>query len=250
VPIAFVGFDIAQLSPPLSLLQGFNLIGADGMNNVLALANQQFDLSFPEDFVEADYISVFGTGRPTASAAMAHVDEITVTVYGEMTSLVAAVEKVLPESRDTAMHDGGFRVFGASFVPKWNDYPQELQVRIDPSLFERVRPALDAMLPFRVKRTELDIRFTPGVSRVRDMHRVSALLYGTDVRLGPSNSWLFRDVAFEITTFRNYNPHVDDERPEQALLKCYLNGDNVGPAPSEIAELLWSRGILAGGLTS
>src|SRR5689334_6298410 len=59
VPIAFAGLAVGELNPPISLLQGFNLRGADGLNNIMALINKQFELGFSEDFTPADYAHIF-----------------------------------------------------------------------------------------------------------------------------------------------------------------------------------------------
>jgi hypothetical protein len=42
IPVGFLGIDLAQLGPPLSLLQGFNITSADTLNNLVALTNDQF----------------------------------------------------------------------------------------------------------------------------------------------------------------------------------------------------------------
>jgi len=42
VPVGFLGVDLNQLGPPLSLLQGFNITSSDTLNNLIALANEQF----------------------------------------------------------------------------------------------------------------------------------------------------------------------------------------------------------------
>ncbi len=45
VPVGFLGVDLAALSPPLSLLQGFNITSEEGLNNILALTNEVFQHS-------------------------------------------------------------------------------------------------------------------------------------------------------------------------------------------------------------
>jgi hypothetical protein len=60
VPIGMPGIDLAQLAPPLSLLQGFNLKSHEGLNNIIALLNSVFNCSYPPTFVEADFNSILG----------------------------------------------------------------------------------------------------------------------------------------------------------------------------------------------
>jgi hypothetical protein len=54
IPIG-IGIDIAQISPPLNLLQGFNVISEDSLNNIINIINKKFDFSFEENFTEKEY---------------------------------------------------------------------------------------------------------------------------------------------------------------------------------------------------
>src|SRR6266542_3423311 len=55
VPVGFHGIDLVALSPPLSLLQGFNISSEAGLNNIIALANEVFEHSHSETFTSDDY---------------------------------------------------------------------------------------------------------------------------------------------------------------------------------------------------
>ena len=57
IPVGF-GVDIGGIKPPLNLLQGFNVISADGLNNFIKIINDSCDFSFPESFDESDYTSI------------------------------------------------------------------------------------------------------------------------------------------------------------------------------------------------
>lgn len=57
VPVG-IGVDIGALKPPLSLLQGFNIISADSLNNFISIINTTFDVGFPESFSEKDYSEI------------------------------------------------------------------------------------------------------------------------------------------------------------------------------------------------
>src|SRR5262249_7788655 len=43
VPVGFLGVDLTTLSPPLSLLQGFNITSHSSLDNLIVLANEAFD---------------------------------------------------------------------------------------------------------------------------------------------------------------------------------------------------------------
>lgn len=58
IPVG-IGVNIAQLKPPLNLLQGFDITSADSLNNFVTVINKKFGLNFKEDFTETDYRQVF-----------------------------------------------------------------------------------------------------------------------------------------------------------------------------------------------
>lgn len=55
IPIGIDGVDIGSLKPPLNLLQGFNISNAEGLNNIIAVLNQEFDCSYRESFSDTDF---------------------------------------------------------------------------------------------------------------------------------------------------------------------------------------------------
>ena len=59
IPIAILGLELANVPPPLSLLQGFNINSAESLNNLLRVINSEFDTSFEQSFIEADFKNIF-----------------------------------------------------------------------------------------------------------------------------------------------------------------------------------------------
>ena len=55
IPIGIEGIDVGKLKPPLNLLQGFNISSADGINNIIAILNKEFNYAFEESFTQKDY---------------------------------------------------------------------------------------------------------------------------------------------------------------------------------------------------
>lgn len=79
IPIGINGAPIESLRPPLSLLQGFNIGSHAGLNNLIAVINQQYQLSFAEDFTETDYrelSSLTGMQRAALGSTLRFVDRI------------------------------------------------------------------------------------------------------------------------------------------------------------------------------
>lgn len=54
IPVG-IGVHIGELKAPLNLLQGFDILSHDSMNNFISVINKRFKLSFKEDFNKSDY---------------------------------------------------------------------------------------------------------------------------------------------------------------------------------------------------
>jgi hypothetical protein len=54
IPVG-IGIDIGALKAPLNLLQGFNIISGDSLNNFITVINKKFDYKFNEAFNSNDY---------------------------------------------------------------------------------------------------------------------------------------------------------------------------------------------------
>lgn len=75
IPIGIDGVDIGNLKPPLNLLQGFNITSADGLNNIIAVLNREFDCSYPESFSEDDFerLLAFSFGHQEVSEEVLNI---------------------------------------------------------------------------------------------------------------------------------------------------------------------------------
>ncbi len=54
IPVG-IGINIEELKAPLNLLQGFNILSCDSINNFISVINKKFSVSYKEDFDESDY---------------------------------------------------------------------------------------------------------------------------------------------------------------------------------------------------
>lgn len=60
IPIG-IGVNIEQLKPPLSLLQGFDIISPDSLNNIIKIINKKFETEFSYLFAEDTYNTIFAS---------------------------------------------------------------------------------------------------------------------------------------------------------------------------------------------
>lgn len=111
IPIGIDGVDIGSLKPPLNLLQGFNITSAEGLNNIIAVLNREFDCSYPESFSEDDFdrLRAFSFGRQEVTEEVLNIIDHVKMVFpnkmkldGKDISIVddpfSKLEKLLVES--------------------------------------------------------------------------------------------------------------------------------------------------------
>src|SRR5680860_242417 len=55
IPLGFDGINLEDITAPLNFLQGFNIKSSAGLNNLIAIINDEFDLTFPDIFDEKFY---------------------------------------------------------------------------------------------------------------------------------------------------------------------------------------------------
>jgi hypothetical protein len=83
VPVALEGVDLAEVGAPLQALQGFNIRGHEGLNNLISTANDVFEQAHPFTFEAEDYrylISLAKLGPMRALGKHAsHVDVISLS---------------------------------------------------------------------------------------------------------------------------------------------------------------------------
>lgn len=57
IPVG-IGIHIGELKAPLNLLQGFDVLSCDSLDNFISVINKKFSLSFKQSFDESDYASI------------------------------------------------------------------------------------------------------------------------------------------------------------------------------------------------
>lgn len=64
------------MKPPLNLLQGFNIISEDSLNNFISIVNEVFDYQFEESFTQADYTQFSQSILPVYSRSDIAFDDL------------------------------------------------------------------------------------------------------------------------------------------------------------------------------
>jgi len=58
VPVCLPGIDLNRITPPLSLLQGFNLHSHEALGNIARICNERFKMTIKESFAKEDFDTI------------------------------------------------------------------------------------------------------------------------------------------------------------------------------------------------
>jgi hypothetical protein len=252
VPVGLIGVDLNTVPPPLSLLQGFNIVGAAGLNNLIAVTNAVLSHQHLESFTDDEFRHVVGTP--------AVADGSTFGIHGALLD-----EFIVSNLRNTGGVKGGVelaaKVLEAEAVPFVSVFNgisaigilvTSSEVKGDPVLAVKTIP-----LALRLGRAlvtvgtplQLMLFFRPGIEREPRLHRVTAALHDAGVVLSErqdANSvegileW--NGIQFSVAREHSYG---DSDYMRRCFLHVRLHTDELSlETLSELVKLLFERGVL------
>jgi hypothetical protein len=223
IPIGALGIDLNNLRPPLSLLQGFNIKSADGLSNLIAVTNKEFEFSHSESFTADEYGTFLERGKVDVSDSSLtlrnHVAKIEVVLKrttglkAETTSEVVEAfrEYLAAQEIEHLVTSDNILLPGASVhYYKSSDSPI-FAVSIAPSKFDAVL----SLLQFVSTRTrgagltglEIDLDFVDAVAATTEFPEASSrLLTGGPFTLGRKGTFRFRGFEFGFTRYLHVTP--------------------------------------------
>lgn len=244
IPIGIPGVDLGVLSPPMSLLQGFNIISPESLDNLLVLMNKEFGHAHDGKFTQDEYNLIFGQARqrvdPLLREFVEWIDHVQVTMRLPFDTLKPHIEKALTAA-NVEFRSGGYNVvsYGAHYrrqVYDPHNRPAEertLELDLAPSLctanlrcFQQaivsyMKEAQDDVAP----EASLQIYFAPWVSYVKEIHRLTAKLPGSGIRFGEHNDFVYADRSFYLSRGRHEGPAED--YAERVELRLRVPGDQL-----------------------
>ncbi len=214
VPVGFLGVDLGKMSPPLSLLQGFNISNKDGLDNLIALSNSEFGHKHDNKFSADEYnellTGVAGVETTVLDQYLPLVDRIHIfhtKPYGrfdDQESMFDEIEKVLREEKrhfrrtNMALESYGIKV---GLRSEWHHDNLRLNIDIDLTSLKEVLPLAVRIYEVIAEGDEpgIAIRFSLKESvQVVESHMLSARLRTDGVTLDTEYGYHFKDMRFEI----------------------------------------------------
>lgn len=239
VPVALLGVDLKEVAPPLSLLQGFNVTSAAGLNNLLAVINEEFDHRHKESFTENDYARVLAAS-PTRTAAgltaaTQSVQTVLVRTRAQPGTTVETLASVLADARvEHERGRNGLLLFGAAI--SIDGSRTAVVTRVSVALWPSFAPTLVSLARATSASNEVDVfvEFDERVETCLGVHNVTARLVGTEVALGADDRLRFREAHFMI-----------DQHDKRVYLeiRCAIE-DLVAVPVLDLVDLLFERNVL------
>jgi hypothetical protein len=218
VPIGFDGIKLEEIPAPLSILQGFNVTSSASLDNIMAVINREFQLTFPDIFDDAffhEHIIKYSTEN--SSELLEYVTGIECELHPRIKvrddedvnirdNWFELFQSVLREKEETftLMRNGEFYGVGFKIYPR-PDGGSHPKILIDPLalnkfweiLAELNRVAYDDGF----KRLILKINLNPDLKLPSDHYLISSRLENTEVDFNtdmPHVIYRFRNIQFRI----------------------------------------------------
>lgn len=248
IPIGILGVDLDSLSPPLSLLHGFNIRNYDGLNNIISIINEEFYFSFKESFTEEDFSKIFSAEELSKTHGL-----------GPFTLLIDRVDFTIPIKDDSDFEkigicldkakieyqklEEGFHSYGISF----KQIDNKLKIAIDPSLTDLTFPIAEQVLYELKAITEgvfsFNIVFFDAVTEIDQYHRITSRIYNTEITLVSNGLFRYKNVEFNIAHYFSYE-HMNYKRGQTYLHVNYKDQHLINGTIIELLNILFSQEIL------
>ena len=214
VPIGIMGVDLSKVPPPMSLLQGFNVVSPASLGNIIAVVNEELQHQHSTTFSDAEYKSVFqATGAADSALLGEHhelVEEIRITLRADSgleisgREGVAAFRKEAEQRGFTAEGKGKkLHLHGVTIVAEDESTRSgEILIVLEPAVADEMLPVLEAGIRAvqggSLEGTTLRLGFIPGIEAIEERHKLSGRLHRHGVGLGPGSTLRLGDLLFYI----------------------------------------------------
>jgi hypothetical protein len=261
VPIGFQGVRLDDLPAPISILQGFNVTGSQGLNNIVAIINEEFGLTLPDLFDEEFYVANVADVTSEDSAELLRFVRVIRCEFMSTTSASGETSHVRSDWRSVArdslvqlgipFSDRGESILGIGFrIQETTRAPEKPRVMasIDPIALNSTREAwsllrdrfYDRQLPY----TGYVPQLVEGMELPDDVSLVGSRLLKSEVGFDtefPHELYRFRNILFRI----DVSDHREEATKDLVLL---VPRENAQPIPLlSLLKLLEERRILERG---
>lgn len=253
VPVGVMGVDLARVGPPLSLLQGFNIVSGPGMNNLVKIINDTFAFTFGETLSQDDFGQIFlGEQMRSASLFGNHSGWVEEIVF-YLTCIHAPEERAVIDFLEKRAVS--YVVQGGRLCVSGMEFPLHrghVDIQVDSLLSALTFPLVEDLVPFLAGgefngNFYFRIYLKPPVRAVEGLHRQSARLYGSALELVDKGKIALG--AFSFNLHQSYDAQGDSANrrlvPGGVLIEaCYAAGDLRAVPIAQALDTLFEVGVL------
>lgn len=230
VPVGFMGIDLAEVRPPIGLLQGFNITSHEGLNNLIALVNEEFKHSHLCSFSADDYAAILPSDSLGASGSFRslaqYVDELGISISGKAGDFTAEAGELgdLMEAQLKAQAVEYWRIGrvihirGANFeaYPRDETRDRGFAVVADPLVLDSTLCTLVKMMGIVRNEGVRDVAFMftlhMGIDVIEENYKITARVPDPAVVLLETGELRYRDLKFRTGHLTRYSMHGRSER--------------------------------------
>lgn len=236
IPVGMFGVDLNNITPPLSLLQGFNIDSQHGLNNIIAIINQEFKTSYSEGFSEGDFSEVISNKIEDQDLSIVnnYFDQIITKIDGrylmeevDNSRLISQemVEQIygylISNSKEYSRIRDSISTYGMTMKSK--EYPRgiKLEMFIDPLSYKANFNIIKGMLELMEEKNKewigFYIDFNIGVKYETKFFKVASKVEKTKAKLLSKNEWIeYSFCQFKVVKKKYTNR---DEAEHQLLVR-------------------------------
>jgi len=224
VPIGFGGIKLENLPAPLNFLQGFNINSGESLNNIIAVINREFDLTFSNIFSDEFYLDqILKITDEDYPEILNYVDFFKFELYQRIKSDEETVTlnpnwlnefKSKLEERGEKFTISGNELLGVGF--KVYDYKKKdehkAEIYIDPlafnNLLEILSNADDIAYGEKHRKIAVGVFEKSNFKLPNDHYLISSRLLNTEVVFDtplPNVLFKYRNILFRVNIWEDYN---------------------------------------------
>jgi len=249
VPVAILGLNLSQVSPPLSLLQGFNVQGPEALANVMAIINRHFGTTFEETFTKHEYEEISGGAR-TETPIQKYVEELTfvASVHPDVT-IECLLETVKTLGFDCKSWHGTIQAPGMQLEISLIGQSRLVEGTVDGSVLEsstlKFLDELIEKLDGKLEKPKmLTLRLFGYVGAITSPYKLTARLIGSGVELA-EDGLRFENLVFAMSEISSSWFGPGERQPLRVLLLVFPGDSALGDlAFNRLLDVLLQRHVL------
>jgi hypothetical protein len=266
VPIGYDGIKLEELAPPLSILQGFNIVSPASLNNIVTIINREFGLTFPDLFDDHFYsVNVRDATSESTPELLEYVDGVTSMFHPKIQHADGRVAEIRPDwlgifrriliKKNIPFTEDGGKLFGLGYTIRTEkgDRSSWPAVDMDPLAIRRVWDILKDGAAELYEQGEstiaLVVHENPRYVLPKDQSLIASRLVDTEVGFEtslPNVLFSYRNILFRVNIDHRYKlVGGQKQHEEKRELVLIVDVSNTDPIPLlSLMQLLIRRRVI------